>query len=162
MTLALSVCVALDAVCLSRVVQPSAHSFWALLIYRLSCTVCIVNQTISLSRTDISISFLDISNAKRYYIDMIRNFKDKETEKIWNQIYSRKLPKEMQSIALRKLILIHRSLDINDLRVPPGNRLEPLTGNRKGQYSIRINKQWRICFKWEDNNAFDVEITDYH
>ena len=93
---------------------------------------------------------------------MIRNFKDKESEKIWNQEYSKKLPRNMQPLALRKMILIHRAVDINDLRIPPGNRLEQLSGNRKGQYSIRINKQWRICFRWMDNNAFDVEITDYH
>ncbi len=68
----------------------------------------------------------------------------------------------MQRIGLRKLILIHRSKDINDLRVPPGNRLEQLSGDRKGQYSIRINSQWRICFYWNNGTATEVEITDYH
>ena len=77
---------------------------------------------------------------------MIESFKDKETQKVWNQIYSKKLPKEIQKTALRKLIIIHKSKDLNDLRSPPGNRLEQLSGDREGQYSIRINNQWRICF----------------
>lgn len=93
---------------------------------------------------------------------MIDSFKDNETKKIWNEIYSKRFPKDVQRIGLRKLILIHRSKDVNDLRVPPGNRLEQLTGNRKGQYSIRINAQWRICFVWNNGVASEVEITDYH
>ena len=68
----------------------------------------------------------------------------------------------MQRVALRKLRILNRSKDLNDLKVPPGNRLEALKGNRKGQYSIRINDQFRICFKWKDNDAYDVEIVDYH
>ncbi|RKX75922.1 MAG: type II toxin-antitoxin system RelE/ParE family toxin [Spirochaetes bacterium] len=75
---------------------------------------------------------------------MIVSFGNSETEKVWNQIYSKKLPRDIQRIGLRKLIILHRSKDLNDLRVPPGNRLEALSGNRKGQLSIRINGQWRI------------------
>ncbi|RKX69551.1 MAG: type II toxin-antitoxin system RelE/ParE family toxin [Spirochaetes bacterium] len=75
---------------------------------------------------------------------MIVSFGNSETEKVWNQIYSKKLPRDIQRIGLRKLIILHRSKDLNDLRVPPGNRLESLSGNRKGQLSIRINGQWRI------------------
>ena len=93
---------------------------------------------------------------------MIDSFKDKETKKIWNEIYSKRFPKDVQRIGLRKLILIHRSKDLNDLRIPPGNRLEQLSGDRKGQYSIRINAQWRIFFVWNNGVASDVEITDYH
>ena len=93
---------------------------------------------------------------------MIDSFKDKETKKIWNEIYSKRFPKDVQRIGLRKLILIHRSKDVNDLRIPPGNRLEQLSGDRKGQYSIRINAQWRICFVWNNGVASEVEITDYH
>jgi proteic killer suppression protein len=93
---------------------------------------------------------------------MIMSFKDKDTAKIWNQIYSKQFPKQIQVQALRKLVMIHRSRDIHDLKVPPGNRLEALTGDRRGQFSIRINEQWRICFIWRGNNAFEVEIVDYH
>ena len=93
---------------------------------------------------------------------MINSFKDKETEKIWNQIYSRKLPREIQKLGLRKLIMLHRAKDLFDLRIPPGNKLEQLTGNRKGQSSIRINNQWRICFVWNNGVVNDVEIVDYH
>lgn len=93
---------------------------------------------------------------------MIESFKDKETQKIWEEIYSKSFPKDIQRIGLRKLILIHRAKDINDLMVPPGNRLEQLSGDRKGQYSIRINDQWRICFFWNSGAASEVEITDYH
>ena len=105
---------------------------------------------------------VDNGNAPRYYHIMICSFRDNETERIWNQEFSKKFPREIQPLALRKLILIHRAIGINDLRIPPGNRLEQLRGDREGQCSIRINLQWRICFRWEDNNAFDVEITDYH
>ncbi|NLJ46429.1 MAG: type II toxin-antitoxin system RelE/ParE family toxin [Treponema sp.] len=93
---------------------------------------------------------------------MISSFGDKETEKIWNQEYSRKLPREIQGTALRKLIMIHRSVSLADLRMPPANRLERLSGDREGQYSIRINDQWRICFQWVDGNAQAVHIVDYH
>lgn len=93
---------------------------------------------------------------------MIKSFKDSETEKIYNLTRSRRLPQDIQQIALRKLRMINNARTINDLRVPPANRLEKLVGNRAGQYSIRINDQWRICFDWQEDNAYNVEIVDYH
>lgn len=93
---------------------------------------------------------------------MIKTFKDAETEKIYQREQSRKLPSDIQQVALRKLRMINNSININDLRVPPANRLEKLSGNRQGQYSIRINDQWRICFEWSGSDAFNVEIADYH
>lgn len=93
---------------------------------------------------------------------MIRSFKCKETKKIFSRKFSKKFPHQMQNIALRKLRMIHRAKTLQDLRIPPGNRLEPLVGDRKGQYSIRINQRWRICFEWLKSDAFNVEIVDYH
>jgi proteic killer suppression protein len=93
---------------------------------------------------------------------MIKSFKCKETEKIANYRFSKKLPQSIQRTALKKLILIKRSKNLNDLRVPPSNYLEALSGNRQGQYGLRINDQWRICFVWKDGDAYDVEIVDYH
>ena len=93
---------------------------------------------------------------------MIISFKNKETEKVFNQEFSRKLPESIQKIALRKLIMINNASSLNDLRVPPANKLEKLSGNRDGQHSIRINDQYRICFKYVQDNFYDVEITDYH
>ena len=93
---------------------------------------------------------------------MIKSFKSKETEKIFNREYSLKLPSAIQRTAMRKLWMLDASQAINDLRVPPANHLEQLKGNRKGQYSIRINEQWRICFKWDKSDAYKVEIIDYH
>jgi proteic killer suppression protein len=94
---------------------------------------------------------------------MIREFKDKETEKIFNQQFSKKLPQNIQRIALRKLIMIDNAANINDLRVPPANHLEQLSGDRKGQYSIKINDQYHICFIIENKNDYThVEIVDYH
>ena len=93
---------------------------------------------------------------------MIKNFKNKETEKIFNRQKSKKLPSDIQQIALRKLRMLNRATTIQDLLIPPANRLERLKGDRIGQYSIRINSQWRICFEWQDGNAFNVEIVDYH
>jgi len=93
---------------------------------------------------------------------MIKNFNDKETEKIWNGIRSKKLPNEIQNTARRKLRMINNSFDINDLRIPPSNHLEKLKANLNEFYSIRINKQWRIIFIWENNDAYEVQITDYH
>ncbi len=93
---------------------------------------------------------------------MIQNFKDKEAQKIFERQRSRKLPSEIQQVALRKLRMLNRAETLQDLRVPPANRLERLVGNRVGQYSIRINDQWRICFGWKDGDATDVEIVDYH
>jgi toxin HigB-1 len=93
---------------------------------------------------------------------VIRNFKDKETQKIFERKRSRKLPSDIQQVALRKLRMLNRATTLQDLRVPPANRLERLVGDREGQYSIRVNDQWRICFEWEDGDALDVEIVDYH
>lgn len=93
---------------------------------------------------------------------MIRSFACKETEKIWEGVRSRIFPSDMQSRALRKLRMLDAAQNLNDLRVPPSNHLEALKGNRKGQMSIRVNDQWRICFIWQDNEAHDVEIVDYH
>ena len=93
---------------------------------------------------------------------MIKTFGDKETEKVWNGIYSKKLPSEIQPIARRKLRMINNAQDINDLRVPPGNRLEKLKGDLSDFYSIRINNQWRIIFKWVGSDAYEVQIIDYH
>ncbi|HEB70301.1 MAG TPA: type II toxin-antitoxin system RelE/ParE family toxin [Desulfobulbus sp.] len=93
---------------------------------------------------------------------MIQSFACKETEKIFNRIYSKKLPQAIQRVAFKKLRMLNRSVDLNDLRIPPANRLELLAGTRKGQHSIRINDQWRICFVWTDNHPEQVEIVDYH
>ena len=93
---------------------------------------------------------------------MIKSFKNKETEQIFNREISRKLPANLQRIALRKLRMLNRAVNLQDLKVPPGNHLESLKGDRKGHYSIRINERWRICFIWSDTDAFEVEIVDYH
>lgn len=93
---------------------------------------------------------------------MIKSFKCKETEKIFHQSSSRKIPVDIQNRALNKLRMIDLSNDIKDLLVPPSNKLESLTGNRTGQHSIRINQQWRVCFVWNNKNAYNVEIIDYH
>ena len=93
---------------------------------------------------------------------MIRSFKDSETEKIYKRQRSRKLPPDIQQVALRKLRMLNNAFSINDLRMPPANRLEKLSEDREGQYSIRINNQWRICFEWQESNAYKVEIVDYH
>jgi len=93
---------------------------------------------------------------------MISKFRCGETERIFNLERSRRLPVDIQQIALRKLRMLHRAVTIDDLRIPPANRLEKLVGKRAGQWSIRVNNQWRVCFKWADGDAFDVEIVDYH
>lgn len=93
---------------------------------------------------------------------MIQSFADAETEVIWSGRRSRRLPFEMQAVALRKLRLLNQARSMSDLRVPPGNRLEALKGERAGQYSIRVNDQWRICFVWSEGGPSDVQITDYH
>ncbi len=93
---------------------------------------------------------------------MIRSFKCKETQKIADLVGSRKLPTSIQKMALRKLEMMEYALDLNDLRIPPSNHLEALKGNRKGQHSIRVNAQWRICFVWRQGHAYNVEIVDYH
>ena len=93
---------------------------------------------------------------------MIVSFRDREAERIWSGEGSRRLPGDIQVVALRKLRVIDAAEDLADLRNPPGNRLEALRGDRAGQHSIRINDQWRICFRWSDGGARDVEIVDYH
>lgn len=93
---------------------------------------------------------------------MIKSFGDKETEKIWNGTYSKKFPTSIQPIARRKLRMVNNAQTIKDLRIPPGNRLEKLKGDLADFWSIRINNQWRIIFKWTENDAFEVQIIDYH
>ncbi|MCY3021043.1 MAG: type II toxin-antitoxin system RelE/ParE family toxin [Planctomycetota bacterium] len=93
---------------------------------------------------------------------MIRSFRSRETERIFNRERSGRLPSDIQQVALRKLRMLHRAVSLQDLRVPPANRLEKLSGNRLGQFSIRINDQWRICFDWLGSDAHNVEIVDYH
>ena len=93
---------------------------------------------------------------------MIRSFKSKETEKVWNGKRSGKFPLEVQKIGRRKLRMINNSIDVNDIRIPPANRLEKLSGDFKEHYSIRINDKWRIVFKWSEGHAFQVQIMDYH
>lgn len=93
---------------------------------------------------------------------MIESFYSRETERIWNGEVSRRLPQNIQHVARRKLRMLNAAVNINDLRVPPGNRLEALQGNLAGYYSIRINQQWRIIFQWENGNCYNVEIIDYH
>ena len=93
---------------------------------------------------------------------MIKSFKDTETEKVFDRRLSRKLPTDIQQVALRKLRMLNNAVSLKDLRIPPANRLEKLGGKRAGQYSVRINDQWRICFDWREGDAFNVEITDYH
>ena len=93
---------------------------------------------------------------------MIKSFADKETEKIFNLAFSRKLPNLVQIGARKKLIILDAAEVLLDLRIPPGNHLEKLDGEREGHYSIRINDQWRLCFVWKNDNAYDVEIVDYH
>jgi proteic killer suppression protein len=93
---------------------------------------------------------------------MIRSFAGRETERVWRGEVSRRLPREIQSVARRKLRMLNNSRHLNDLRIPPGNRLERLRGNRQGQYSIRINDRWRVCFVWRNGDAYEAEIADYH
>ena len=93
---------------------------------------------------------------------MIKEFGDKESEKIWEGIRSKKLPSEIQNIARRKLRMINNAQDINDLRIPPANRLEKLKGDLEDFYSIRINNQWRIIFQWHNNDAYEIKVVDYH
>jgi proteic killer suppression protein len=93
---------------------------------------------------------------------VIKSFSDPETERIFALQVSRKLPRDIQQVALRKLRMLNNALTLNDLRIPPANRLEKLMGERAGQYGVRINDQWRICFEWRDGHVYDVEIVDYH
>ena len=93
---------------------------------------------------------------------MIRSFADRETERLFNRERAKKLPSSIHRVALRKLRMLHRARTLQDLRVPPGNRLEALRGDRGGQHSIRVNDQFGICFSWRSSDAYDVEIVDYH
>ncbi len=93
---------------------------------------------------------------------MLRSFADKETERVWQRRRVRKLDGEVQRAALRKLLILDAAETLDDLRVPPGNRLEKLKGSRAGSYSVRVNQQWRICFRWTQAGPEDVEIVDYH
>ncbi len=93
---------------------------------------------------------------------MIKSFKDLEAQRLFHRIPSRKIPSDLQRAALRKLRMLNQAKTLEDLRIPPGNCLEALQGSRQGQYSIRINNRWRLCFIWDDENAFEVEIVDYH
>ena len=93
---------------------------------------------------------------------MIQSFADRDTERLFRREFVRRFPSELQRVMLRKLGQVDAAEQLDDLRVPPGNRLEKLKGDRAGQHSIRVNDQWRICFRWKDGNAFDVAVVDYH
>jgi toxin HigB-1 len=93
---------------------------------------------------------------------MIKSFKSKETARIFERLRSTRLPQDIQQVSYRKLRMLNNAVTLEDLRIPPANRLVKLSGDRSGQYSIRINDQWRICFEWTDGDAYNVEIVDYH
>ncbi len=93
---------------------------------------------------------------------MIASFRDKETERLWQSGKSRRLPSDLRLRAFKKLAILNAAVALDNLKVPPGNQLEALRGNRAGQYSIRVNDQYRVCFVWRDGNAFEVEVIDYH
>ena len=93
---------------------------------------------------------------------MIRSFADRETERLFARTPGRRFPPELHRVMLRKLLQLDSAEHLDDLRIPPGNRLEALKGDRKGQHSIRVNDQWRVCFRWDDGDAYEVEIVDYH
>ncbi len=106
---------------------------------------------------------VDDNSGWRYYgATVIRSFRDDESQMVFLRERSRRLPPDIQRIAQRKLVILDAAESLEDLRAPPGNRLERLLGAREGQHSIRINDQWRICFRWDDGDAYNVEITDYH
>jgi proteic killer suppression protein len=93
---------------------------------------------------------------------VIKSFGNSETERVFRGEIARRLPRDIQAVALRKLLVLHAATAVEELRTPLGNRLERLAGDRAGQMSLRVNDQWRICFRWEQGDAYDVEITDYH
>ena len=93
---------------------------------------------------------------------MIQSFADSETEKLYRGLVSRRLPQNLQKVMHRKLVMVNAAAKLEDLSVPPGNRLEALKGDRKGQHSVRANQQWRVCFRWTESGPTDVEIVDYH
>jgi len=98
----------------------------------------------------------------RYYSCVIRSFRDRDTERLFHREPVRKWATTSQRIGLRKLVMLDAATRLDDLRIPPANRLEKLRGRRAGQHSIRINDQWRVCFRWSEGDAYDVEIVDYH
>ena len=104
---------------------------------------------------------IDVNNATRYYSPVIKDFADRDTERLFNRERVRRYPAALQRPMLRKLVAVDAAEVLEDLRVPPGIRLEKLKGDRAGQHSIRVNDQWRICFRWRDGNAHDVELVDY-
>ena len=110
----------------------------------------------------LSRSILANHNASRYDWIMIKSFRDKDTERLFQRQFLRRFSPDLHRLAWRKLVQIDAAERLDDLRIPPGNRLERLSGDRAGQYSIRINDQWRICFRWQDGDAYDVEVADYH
>ncbi len=101
-------------------------------------------------------------NVSRYTFVVIKSFRDAETRKVYSRRFSARLPGDIQAAALRKLRMLHNAAGLGDLLSPPANRLEKLTGDLSGRYSIRINHQWRVCFRWSDGDAYEVEICDYH
>lgn len=111
---------------------------------------------------DRPIMSLDVIIAMRYHALMIKSFADKETEKLFQRKVSRKLPQHIQRKGRMKLAILDAAEKLQDLKIPPGNQLEKLFGDRKDQHSIRINQQWRICFVWQGGDAYEVEIVDYH
>ena len=105
---------------------------------------------------------VDANSTTRYYWQVIRGFRDRDTQAVASRQRVTKFPEDIQHRAQRKLMVLNNAADLNDLRVPPGNRWEMLSGDRSGQHSIRVNEQWRICFVWEQGHGYDVEIVDYH
>jgi proteic killer suppression protein len=119
-----------------------------------------VNGT--LMKSFAALFLIDVTTVNRYHQQEIRSFASRPTETIWNGDRARSLPPDIQNVCRRKLRMLNNAERLPDLRLPPANRLEKLSGNRTGQYSIRVNDQWRICFRWEDGDAYDVELVDYH
>jgi proteic killer suppression protein len=105
---------------------------------------------------------LDVINAVRYHAEVVRSFRDRDTERLFRRETPRRIPRAVWRSAMRRLLILDAAERLGDLRTPPGNRLEKLAGKRRGQHSIRINDQWRICFRWSSGDAEDVEVTDYH
>jgi toxin HigB-1 len=105
---------------------------------------------------------LTVSNGRRYYPWVIKSFADRDTERLFRREPVRRFPPDLRRVMLRKLVVLDAAESLEDLRSPPGNRLEKLRGDREGQHSIRVNDQWRICFRWADDDAHNVEIVDYH
>ncbi len=112
--------------------------------------------------TGIAFFTLAVNNVLRYAKCVLKSFRDKEAERIWRRERSPRFDKDTQRAALRKLLILDAAEVLDDLRVPPGNHLEKLGGDRAGEYSVRVNRQWRICFRWTSGGALDVEIVDYH